>query len=56
MEVSGQVHAPSALSSGKEPPDSRLGGLQSRSGRDGEEKNPFIAPVGNRTPLAHPLS
>jgi hypothetical protein len=42
MEVSGQLHAPTALTSGKEPLvplDRRLGGPQSRSGRGGEEKN-----------------
>jgi hypothetical protein len=41
-EVSGQIHAPAALPSGKEPRfplDRRLGGPQSRSGRGGEEKN-----------------
>jgi hypothetical protein len=42
MEVSGHFHAPAALSSRKEPRyplDRRLGGPQSRSGRDGENKN-----------------
>jgi hypothetical protein len=42
MEVSGQIHAPAALPQGKNPwypLDRRLGGPQSRSGRDGEEKN-----------------
>jgi hypothetical protein len=42
MEVSGQLHAPAALTPGKEtlvPLDRRLGGLLSRSGRDSEEKN-----------------
>jgi hypothetical protein len=42
MEVSGQLHAPDALPSGKEPwyPfDRKLGGPQSRSIRGGEEKN-----------------
>jgi hypothetical protein len=42
MEVSGQVHAAAALTPGKEPRyplDRRLGGPQSRSGRDGKEKN-----------------
>jgi hypothetical protein len=38
-----KVHAPVALPPGKEPTqyplDRRLGGPQSRSGRDGEEKN-----------------
>jgi hypothetical protein len=35
MDVSGQLHAPAALS----PLDRRLGGPQSRSGCGGEEKN-----------------
>jgi hypothetical protein len=42
MEVSGQLHAPAALSQGKGPCyslDTRLGGPQSRSGRGGEEKD-----------------
>jgi len=42
MEVSGQLHAPAALHSGKEtliPLYRRLGGPQSRYGRGGEEKN-----------------
>jgi hypothetical protein len=42
MEVNGQLHTPAALPRGKEslvPLDRRLGGPQSRSGRDGEEKN-----------------
>jgi hypothetical protein len=42
MEVSGQLHAQAALPQGKSPwypPDRRLGGLQSRSERGGEEKN-----------------
>jgi hypothetical protein len=29
-------------------------GSQSRSGRGGEEKNPFTAPSGNRTPAVQP--
>jgi len=37
MEVSGQLHAPAALASGKVP--------QSRSGRGGEEKNSQALPV-----------
>jgi hypothetical protein len=59
MEVSRRVHAPAALSPGKEswhPLDRRLGGPQSRSGRVGEEKNsqplpglePPIQPVAQR--------
>jgi hypothetical protein len=42
MEVSSQLHAPAALPPGKDPwypLDWRLGGPQSRSGRDGEEEN-----------------
>jgi hypothetical protein len=42
MEVSGQLHPPAALPPGKEPLvplDRRLGGPQSRSTCDGEEKN-----------------
>jgi hypothetical protein len=41
MEVSGQLHAPAALSPGKEPRhpfDWRLDGRQSRFGHGGEEK------------------
>jgi hypothetical protein len=57
MEVSGQLHTPSALPQGKNPwypLYRRLGGPQSRSGRGGEEKNfqpllelepPIIQPV-----------
>jgi hypothetical protein len=40
MEVSGQIHAPAALTQGKSPwcpLDRRMGGPQSRSGRSGEE-------------------
>jgi hypothetical protein len=42
MGVSGQLHAPAALSPGESsryPLDRRMGGPQSRSGRGGEEKN-----------------
>jgi hypothetical protein len=42
MVVSGQIHSPAALPPGKSPSyplDRRLGGPQSRSERDGEEKN-----------------
>jgi hypothetical protein len=42
VEVSYQLHAPAALFPEKESPllfDKRLGGSQSRSGRDGKEKN-----------------
>jgi hypothetical protein len=38
MEVSGQLHAPATLSPGKEPPDIRMGGIQSCYGCSGEEK------------------
>jgi hypothetical protein len=41
VEVNGQRYAPAALSQGKSPwysLDRRMGGLQSRSGRGGEEK------------------
>jgi hypothetical protein len=34
---SGKIYAPAALPPGKEPPDMRLGGTQSQSGRDGEK-------------------
>jgi hypothetical protein len=42
MEVSGQLQVPAALSPKKNhwyPLDRRFGGVQSRSGRGGEEKN-----------------
>jgi hypothetical protein len=42
MEVSGQLHAPTALPPGKAPSyplDRKLGEPQSRSGRGGEDKN-----------------
>jgi hypothetical protein len=60
MEVSGQLHAPTALPPRKRPwyqLDRRLGGAQSRNGRGGEEKNsqpllrlepPIIQPVAQR--------
>jgi hypothetical protein len=52
MKVSGQRHAPVALSSEKRPPppyplDKRLGGPQSRSGRGGEEKTNLPPPAEN---------
>jgi hypothetical protein len=43
MEESSQIHAPTDLAPGKEPPyplDRILGGAQSRCGRGGEDKNP----------------
>jgi hypothetical protein len=52
MEVSGQLHAPAALSPGKSPryPFYRkLGGPQSRPGQHGEVK--IVYPTGNRTPV-----
>jgi hypothetical protein len=43
MEVSGQLHAPADLPPPRKIPcfsfDRRLGGLQSRSGRGGEDEN-----------------
>jgi hypothetical protein len=45
VEVSGQVHAPAALPHGKSPRYPfyrRLGGLQSWSRRDSEERNPCL--------------
>jgi hypothetical protein len=47
MEVSDQLHSPAALPPKKEPfypLDRRLGGLQNRSGRGGEEKNSQLSP------------
>jgi hypothetical protein len=60
MEVSGQLHAPAALPPGKEPLvwyplDRRLGGPQSRSGRDGEEKNSQPLP-GLEPPIIQPIA
>jgi hypothetical protein len=52
MEVSGQLHAPTALPSGEYPPvatDTRLGGPQRRSGYCGEDKN-LLPSAGDRTP------
>jgi hypothetical protein len=51
LDLSGQLHAPTALPPGKAPPlryplDRRLGGPQSRSGRCGEEK--ILDPTGTR--------
>jgi hypothetical protein len=60
MEVSGQLHAPAALSPEKipwYPLDRRLGGLQSRSGRGGEEKNSQPRRESNpRTPIVQPVA
>jgi predicted transglutaminase-like cysteine proteinase len=50
MEVSGQIHAPAALTRriGPSAPIGWLDGCQNRSGRCGEEKN--LAPAENQTP------
>jgi hypothetical protein len=57
MEVSGQLHAPSALPLDKSPPVP-IGNdgvaPQCRSGRRVEDK--FLAPAGIRTPAAHLLA
>jgi hypothetical protein len=53
LVVSAQLHAPFALSPGKESPvpmDMRLGGPQSRSERHGEVK--ILDHTGTRTPTA----
>jgi hypothetical protein len=55
--VSGQLHAPATLPLGKSPwypPDWRLGGPQSWSGRYEEEKN--LAPAKNWTPTIQPIT
>ena len=47
MEISGKIHAPAALSAGKNPPyplNRRLGGPQSQSGRFEEDKSLFHLP------------
>jgi len=57
MEVSGQLHVPAALHAEKEPRyplHRRLGGPQSRSSRDDEEKN-LTDPAGKRTPVVQPV-
>jgi hypothetical protein len=58
MKVSDQLHAPAALTPGKKPRyllDRRLGGLQSRSGRGGEDKNSQPRRESNsRTPIIQP--
>jgi hypothetical protein len=59
MEVSGQLHAPAALTPkervpGTYPLDRRLGGPQSRSGRVGEEKNSQPLP-GLETSIIQPV-
>jgi len=59
MEVSGQLHTSSALSSRKEPRryplDKRLCGPQNRSGRVGEEKNSHRWLNGRRPARGHSL-
>jgi hypothetical protein len=58
MEVSGQLHGPAALPRGKSSwyqLDRRLGGLQSRSGRGGEEKNSQPLP-GFEPPIIQPVA
>jgi hypothetical protein len=58
MEASGQLQAPPVLTPGKEPPyplDSRLGGLQGRSGPGGEELK-IPAPAENGTPSVQPVA
>jgi hypothetical protein len=57
MEVSAQLRAPAALPVGNShwyPLDRRLGGPQSQSGRDGEEKN--IVPATNQTSAIQPIA
>jgi hypothetical protein len=58
MEVSGQLHAPAALYSGKEsstvPIDKRLSGPQNRSGPGGDEI--ISAAAVNRTPVVQPVA
>jgi hypothetical protein len=57
--MSGQLHAPAALSPRKEPPaplDRRLGGPHNQSGRRGEKK--ILDLIGTRTPtpVAQPVA
>jgi hypothetical protein len=57
MELSGQLDALAALPRGNRlhcPLDGRLGGLQSRSGRCGEEKN--LGYAENRTLAVQPVA
>jgi hypothetical protein len=57
-KASGQLHTPVALPPGKEPLhalDKRLGELQSRSGRGGEDKNSQLLP-GLEPPIIQPVS
>jgi hypothetical protein len=57
MEVSGQLHAPTAFPQWNPwyPLDRRLGGPQSRSGRGGEEKNSHPLP-GLEPPIIQPIA
>jgi hypothetical protein len=52
MEMSGQFHAPTALS--QYPLNSRLGGPQNRSESYAEESN--LSRSWNPTPVAHPIA
>jgi hypothetical protein len=57
--VSGQLYASAALPPGKEPLyrlDRRLFGVQSRSVRGEEEKNPVTVPAGNGTPVVQSVA
>jgi hypothetical protein len=57
MEVSGQLHAPAALTPGKEPPGTHyIGGwVGPRAGFDVVGKK-NLAPAGNQTPAAQPIA
>jgi hypothetical protein len=52
MEVSGQLHAPTALATRKLPPVPSSSQIQ--SGRGGKEKS-IPAPAWNRTPVVQPV-
>jgi hypothetical protein len=54
MEMSGQLHIPDALPTGKEPPvHTGQGGPKSRCGRCGKEKNLDL--TRNKTPVVQPI-
>jgi hypothetical protein len=55
MEVSGQLHAPSALKSPWYPFERRLGGLQIRSRHGDEEKHSQPLP-GFKIPIIRPVA
>jgi hypothetical protein len=58
MEVSARLKVPATLFPGKEPPnplDGKLGGPQSRSGRDGEEKHSYPL-AGLESPIVQPVA